>query len=144
MYPLALVAAVLIGLIVFMNQQLSINTEAMTRREAQTLATNASIYLGRAKAYVRSNPGFSGNVPDAVLGLPNWYTKLDGISCYAASGKGYVYFPNVSDRRASDAASLMQMEHGYGKNESGTMRTPKGDVFPVPSQIPNGVFVIQF
>lgn len=144
MYPLAIVTALLFALMIAFNQFMAVEQEAHAQREVQTLSSNAAVYLGLVKKYVRANSGFSGDVPDSALGLPTWYGKLSELNCYAASGSGYLYLTNVSERQAFEAADLMQMPYGYGKNVMGTVRTPRGETFSVPSQVPNGAFVIRF
>lgn len=144
MHPLAYVAALVITMAIAFAQMLGKEVEAHGTREAKLLATNASIYLGHAKEYVRTHPGFSGQVPDASLGLPSWYTRFAEVNCYAAGGVGYLTISGTTDQQAYEAAMELDPQYSYGKNVGGVVHTNSGESFTVPSQVPASALVVKF
>lgn len=144
MYPLAIVGALLIAFMLVFSQSIISEHESNYRREVQTLSSNAAIYLDRAKAFVRANPGFTGLVSDANIDLPTWYKKMDGINCYASGGVGYLYLSG-DKRKSADALDLMGLQYPYGIKSGGiVVGSNLGDSFSVPDAIPNGSFVVKF
>ena len=144
MYPLAIVAALLIAFMLVFAQSIGVEQEAQHRREVQTVSSNAAIYLDRAKTFVRANPGFTGQVSDSSLDLPSWYQKMDGINCYASGGTGFLYLSGEG-RQSAEALDLMGLQYPYGMKSGGVVVGSKfGDSFSVPGGVPDGSFVVKF
>ncbi|PSD28869.1 hypothetical protein C7E18_00190 [Stenotrophomonas maltophilia] len=144
MYPLFIAAALAISLAIAFASQIARQAEDSERATVQAIASNAAIYLGRAKSYVRSNPTYSGPLDAGAMSLPSWFAKLDGLQGYAEQGKGYVFLTGYSAQQAVDAGDLMQTSYARGVKVAGVVHSPTGDVFNPPAQIPDGAYVIRF
>lgn len=144
MYGIALIMSLLAGLFVLSIASTNDSIEAEQRVYVSSLAENVSIYQGFAKQYVSANPGFSGSVSDASLGLPSWYGKQEDMALYVASGKAYVYLVGSSAGRFAESAGYMRDRTKlgtWGTKKGGQVLTADAQLLSVPAQIPEGAFV---
>lgn len=145
MYGMALTFSLLAALFVLTLTSTNETLEAEQRAQVASLAENLSIYQGHAKRFLTTNPGHTGSVSDAALGLPSWYGKQENMNVYVASGKAYVYLVGNGAGLLSESAGYVRDRTklaSWGVKQSGFVSTADGKLLPVPSQVPEGAFVV--
>ena len=128
--------------------QNSTNTAVDSQRtEAAAIAGSMQVYRNSVLAYAQANPSVSGAVPDGNLALPSWYARLNGISNYISTGKGYVYYTGRSPELAYQVLKATNNSINVGINQGGNLANPistTNTTIPIalPGAIPNGSIVI--
>lgn len=142
--PIVVIALVLT---VFLAITESRNVEHTNKRaqasEAQSFGSNLLVYRDAVLQYARTNPGFSGPVPDNALNLPTWYRKADSLLSFASGGRGYVYILNPPSGLLAELVGRASTSAFVGVARGGQIRHPtRGDTaIPVPPAIPEGSLV---
>jgi len=141
-YTYLFAIAILLGLMIDKN----IDNATTNAAAAQVSTVNGSmlIYRNYVVTYATANPGVAGVVPDALLGLPSWFTKPSGINNYITAGKGYVYYSGTAlPEMAYDLMKATNYSIYAGVNNNGILYSPNGGntTIPLPPQIPNGSIV---
>lgn len=145
MYGIALTISLLASLFVLTLTSTNDVLQAEQRAHVASLAENLSIYQSHVKRFLSTNPGHTGTVSDASLGLPSWYGKQENMTVYIASGKAYVYLVGNGAGLLSESAGYVRDRTklaSWGVKNAGFVSTAEGKLLPVPSQVPEGAFVI--
>ncbi len=108
-----------------------------------TLSRNMLIYRSAAAEYARANPGFSGAPSDALLNLPSWYSKLDGIATYVVGGVSYTYIAGTVPAGLPSALTERTESTTVGVKRYGQLFSPRGGKMSisVPGPVPEGAVV---
>ncbi|KAF1702981.1 hypothetical protein CSC66_09410 [Pseudoxanthomonas kaohsiungensis] len=144
MYGMALTMFFLISLVGMSMSMTMDAAESKYEHSVQSLAENVTVYMAYAKQYRDANPGFTGAVSDASLGLPQWYGKQESMQLFVSGGRAFIYLPSLPDALAFDAGFYIRERTqlaSFGKKAGGQIISADGVVVSVPSQIPNGAFV---
>lgn len=106
--------------------------------EASAISGNLMVYKTAVSTYAKANPGVTGNVADASLSLPTWYTRISGVSNYVTGGKGYVYYPNPRPELAYRLLKDTNNTVLSGIKRSGVLYNPIGGTssISIPAAIP--------
>lgn len=144
MYGLALVFFFMVSLVGLSISTSMTSAEYHYKQRIQATAENVSVYMAYSKKFRDANPGFSGSVSDASLGLPQWYGKQENMQLFVSGGRAFIYLPNLSDAQSFDTGFFIRERTqlaSFGKKQGNQIISADGVVVPVPSQIPEGSFV---
>lgn len=75
----------------FLNTQRQLAEDSLNA-QAEAISGSMLLYRNHVLKFAAANPTSDGNIPDASLSLPAWYSKQAGVSNYVGGGKGYVYY----------------------------------------------------
>lgn len=130
-----------IGMLFTQNQH-TWDTNAKTG-EATAVSGNMAVYRNSVVNYARSNPGVTGSVADASLGLPTWFVRINGVNNYVAAGKGYVYYPTSQPEAAYLILKSSNNSIHAGINRGGYLYNPISGTTAItlPAAIPDGSVV---
>ncbi len=124
--------------------QVQRNDETVSEQATiDALSRSMLVYRSAAAEYARANPGFTGAPSEASLNLPNWYTKLDGITTYVADGVSYTYIAGGVPAGLPSALTDRTESATVGVKRSGQLFSPKGGIMEiaVPAPVPEGAIV---
>lgn len=141
-----LLAVVMILAAVIGGVSLDQYTEATrTERAAQAgvIVDNMQVYRNAVVLYAAAHPGTTASVPDASLGLPTWYRRIQGIQNYVTGGAGYVYYASTSDGQARALLDRSSGDILVGVRQGGVLYNPRVGAtgIALPSTIPEGAVV---
>lgn len=133
--------SIFIGMLFTQNQH-TLDTNAKTG-EATAVSGNLEVYRNLVVSYARSNPGVTGAVSDASLGLPTWFVKINGVSNYVAAGKGYVYYATNQPETAYLILKSSNNSIHAGLKRGGFLYNPLSGTTTItlPAAIPDGSVV---
>lgn len=108
--------------------------------EARIVAMNYALYRQAALAFVRTNKGFSGEIPLASLDLPAswralrpWRARVQGGSCYV--------YGSASPQEAEAVRQLFRESLAVGLADRGRIVPALKHPVTVPDFVPNGSVV---
>lgn len=112
---------------------------------AKAYAANLAFYHAQALAYHNDNPGFTGTIPEASLGLPSWYAKLGAWQSYSNGAQVVTWGApagSYANSNAIAAALASQQDNlpGVGYASQGNVVAPLvGVTTPIPAgaQVPD-------
>ena len=135
-----LIAVFAAGLTMFNAETLSADN---AQGEVAAISGSMSVYRGYVVTYAQANPGVTGVVSDASLGLPSWFNKMSGVSNYVTGGKGYVYYSNAPGQLTYQLLKDTDNSAFVGIKQSGFVVNPLSGTssIAVPAAIPDGVTV---
>lgn len=109
----------------------------------EAISGSMAVYHSYVVAYAEANPGVTGSVSDAALGLPSWFNKVAGVSNYVSGGKGYVYYASPPGELAHQLLSDTSNSIFVGVKQGGYVINPLSgqSTIAVPAAIPDGVVV---
>jgi len=143
MYGMGFVMAFLTLYLLLMTSWLNMIGAAATAQRITIEAGHIAVYSSLVSSYAQANPGFTGSVSDASLGLPAWFTRLSTEQNYVTGGVAYVY------STPANRAEGMAMARAIGVNvagidDSGALTQPgfgaTGRV--IPAAVPSGSIVV--
>lgn len=124
--------------------QMQHNDETVSEQATiDALSRSMLVYRSAAAEYARANPGFTGAPSEVSMNLPNWYSKLDGISTYVAGGVSYTYITGGVPAGLPSALTDRTESVTVGVKRFGQLFSPKGGNMgiAVPEQVPEGSVV---
>lgn len=116
---------------------------ATQQTQARTLGGDLLVVRNALAAYRRVNPGESGAVNLAVLGLPNWFTPSAQLHALIDSTNAYVYYTPREDKPDLMAILGTAVPASAGVARNGQLQSPHFlSYIPLPATIPNGSIVL--
>lgn len=131
----------------FVGSLLIYNAETLSAANAQgevaAISGNMSVYHSYVVTYAQANPGVTGAVSTASLGLPAWFSLNSGVANYVTGGKGYVFYSNAPASLAYQLLKDTDNSIYVGIKQSGYVTSPLNgtSTIVVPAAIPDGVTV---
>ena len=104
------------------------------------IAVNYAIYRNEVFRYVYENNGLSGDIPLAVLDLPESWRALRNWRARVDAGRCYVY-GDASMQEIMAVRQLFRGSFALGMASNGRLIPVMGNVITVPAFIPNGSLV---
>lgn len=136
-----LIIATVVSSITYYNAE-TLST-ANVQGEASAISGNMLVYHTYVVTYAVANPGVTGAVADASLGLPAWFSRNTGVSNYVTGGKGYTFYLNAPAGLAYQVLSDTNNSIYAGIKQAGTVTNPLSgaSTIAVPAAIPDGAVV---
>ncbi|MDH0342155.1 type IV pilus biogenesis protein PilM [Chromobacterium haemolyticum] len=141
LYPFFFAISIFITSLLSQNlHTVEVNTQA---GEAQAVSGNMEVYRNNVVNYARNNPGVTGTVADSALGLPTWFNRINGVSNYVMTGKGYVFYSAAQPQMAYMILKDTNNSIYAGIKKNGVLFNPINGVTTIslPSAIPDGSVV---
>lgn len=104
------------------------------------IAVNYAIYRNKVFRYVYEHNGLSGDIPLAVLDLPESWRALRNWRARVDAGRCYVY-GDASMQEITAVRQLFRGSFALGMASNGRLIPVMGNVITVPAFIPNGSLV---
>ena len=104
------------------------------------IAVNYAIYRNEVFRYVYENNGLAGDIPLAVLNLPDSWRALRNWRARVDAGRCYVY-GDASMQEVMAVRQLFRGSFALGMASNGRLIPVMGNVITVPAFIPNGSLV---
>ena len=107
---------------------------------SSAVAVNYAIYRNEVFRYVYENNGLAGDIPLAVLDLPESWRALRNWRARVDAGRCYVY-GNASMQEIMAVRQLFRGSFALGMASNGRLVPVMGNVINVPGFIPEGSLV---
>ena len=146
MYPFAIVSLILA--LITGGVMLSANERQAEHRamRVQAVASNLTVYAGFVGAYVGSTPHVSGWIDPGSVGHPSWFVKHGNVSAFRSGTSTYVFASGLPQWQVAsmskEYAQGRPFDGRYGIKQAGVLRLRNGSQIPVPSQVPDGSFLV--